>query len=353
VATWREFVVDAGMGLFRASGAHRLVESYTRGIGAILMFHRVRPRIERSFQPNRSLEITPGFLATLLQHLRRRQYEIIHLDAAIGRLRRGGEEGEPPFIVLTFDDGFRDLMEFALPVLEQYRAPFTTYVTSGFADGFARLWWVELEEAIRRLDCIDIIVAGRRFTRLCKSATEKSAAFSELYWLLRAGSEEELLHVAMELCAQASVDSRLIAKELCLDWKGLRDLTNHELATIGAHTVTHPRLAKLDLETAVREIAEGRERLEKELGVAARHFAYPVGDPTSAAKREFEIAAKFNLESAVTTRPGMIFPEHRDHLMALPRLSINGRHQSLEAVDILLSGLPFALMNGGRRIAPA
>jgi len=53
----------------------------------------------------------------------------------------------------------------------------------------------------------------------------------------------------------------------------------------------------------------------------------------------------------VTTRPGMIFGEHRDHLHALPRLSVNGKHQSLAAFDILLSGAPFALMNRGRRVA--
>ena len=56
-------------------------------------------------------------------------------------------------------------------------------------------------------------------------------------------------------------------------------------------------------------------------------------------------------ESAVTTRPGMIFPAHRERLSALPRLSVNGRYQSVAALDILLSGAPFALMNGGRRVA--
>jgi len=55
----------------------------------------------------------------------------------------------------------------------------------------------------------------------------------------------------------------------------------------------------------------------------------------------------------VTTRPGVIFREHRDHMFALPRISINGRHQSLEAVDVLLSGVPFALMNRGRRVNAA
>jgi peptidoglycan/xylan/chitin deacetylase (PgdA/CDA1 family) len=285
VTTWRELVIDAGMGFFRASGAHKLAERYTRGEGAILTFHRVRPRVERSFEPNRPLEISAEFLCALLEHLRKRGYDIISLDAAIDRLKNGGAARKEPYIVLTFDDGYRDLVEFALPVLERWQAPFTAYVTSGFADGSARLWWVELEEAIRRLDRIDVIVAGERFTQVCSSAYEKSATFTKLYWLLRGGSEDELLQVAQELCAQADVDSLLLTKSLCLDWGGLRDLARHELVTIGTHTVTHPRLAKLDSAEAKREMSDGCAAIERELGLATRHFSYPVGDPTSAGRR--------------------------------------------------------------------
>ena len=49
----------------------------------------------------------------------------------------------------------------------------------------------------------------------------------------------------------------------------------------------------------------------------------------------------------------MLFPDHADHPTALPRLSINGGHQSLAALDILLSGAPFWLMNRGRRVSVA
>jgi peptidoglycan/xylan/chitin deacetylase (PgdA/CDA1 family) len=349
MARWREKAIDAGMRLFKASGVCTLAEPYTRGRGVILTFHRVRPRPAESFQPNRSLEITPEFFSALLEHLRLRRYDIVSLDLALERLRSGQEQGEP-FVVLTFDDGYRDLVEYALPALERNRAPFVAYVTSGFAEGSAPLWWVELEEAIRRLDRIDLMAAGRRFVRETGSPSEKSKAFAELYWLLRAGDEKELLRVAAELRTRAAVDPFALTRSLCLDWEELRELARRELATIGTHTATHPRLAKLDLAAARREMRDGRQVVAQELGVDARHFCYPVGDPTSAASREFDLAAELGFESAVTTRPGMIFPEHRDHLFALPRLSINGRYQDLEAVDILLSGLPFRLMNRGRRL---
>jgi peptidoglycan/xylan/chitin deacetylase (PgdA/CDA1 family) len=350
MATWRELAIDAGMRLFEATGAHRLAAPFTGGIGAILMFHRVRPDPGEAFAPNAGLEITPQFLDALLRHLRARGYDLLSLEQALELLIAQAAPARP-FVVLTFDDGYRDLVEFALPVLERHGAPFTAYVTAGFADHSARLWWLEMEEAIRRLRRVDVMVGEQRIARDCASAQEKRAAFSDIYWAIRDGGEAQLLGVASALAAQANIDSHALTVQACLDWAGIAALARHELATIGAHSLTHPRLAKLDEAEARREMAESRDRIARELSLAPTHFCYPVGDPTSAGAREFALAAELGFESAVTTRPGMIFPEHRHHLHALPRLSVNGKHQSLAAFDILLSGAPFALMNRGRRIA--
>jgi peptidoglycan/xylan/chitin deacetylase (PgdA/CDA1 family) len=350
MATWRERAIVAGMQLFRASGAHRLAAAYTRGLGAILMFHRVRPDPGEAFAPNAGLEVTPAFLDQLLAHLRAQGYDIISLDAALDRLRAGRTPSKP-FVVLTFDDGYRDLVDHALPVLERHGAPFTAYVTTGFADHRARLWWIEMEEAIRRLDGVDLSIRGRRMTRDCATPAEKSRVYAEIYWTIRDGGEVDLLETVAELAAQSGVNARALTEEACLGWAEIIRLSRHGLATIGAHSLTHARLAKLDAAAARRQMAESRDLIARETGVTPRHFCYPVGDPTSAGPREFALADELGFASAVTTRAGMIFPEHRDHFCALPRLSVNGRHQSLAALDVLLSGAPFALINRGRRIA--
>ena len=70
-----------------------------------------------------------------------------------------------------------------------------------------------------------------------------------------------------------------------------------------------------------------RAVIEAALGKRPQHLSYPVGDPTSAGPREFRIAAELGFKTAVTTRPGVLFPEHRDHLTALPRISLNGEFQ--------------------------
>jgi peptidoglycan/xylan/chitin deacetylase (PgdA/CDA1 family) len=317
----------------------------------VLTLHSVRPRrADESFEPNRPIEITPEFLDAVLTRLRQRGIEMLSLDAALARLREGDLD-HPPFAVVSFDDGYRDLVEHALPILERHQAPFISYVTPGFVDATARLWWVELEEAIRRLDRIDIVAGGFRVTRATASAAEKNAAFSELYVRLGMGDDEERLRVVAALAREAGIDAGELTRAYCLGWDELRALARHPLATIGAHTLTHPRLARLTREQAIVEMEESRGRLRAELAVEAAHFCYPYGGHGAAGAREFAIAAELGFASAVTTRPGMIFPEHRERLLALPRLSVNGRHQSVAALDVLLSGAPFALLNGGRRVA--
>ena len=347
----RHGAIDLGFRVFGATGLHRAAAPFTQGLGAILMLHRVREAQPAGFAPNRGLEIAPGFLDKLLTRLKER-FDIVDMDDVIARLRGEGR-ADRPFVALTFDDGYRDTADVALPILARHNAPFTVFVTTGFADRSARMWWVEMEEAIAALDRIQIEAGGVWFDLPASTAAEKQAAFEALYWPLRRGEEAELRRVATDLAAQAAIDGADVVDELCLNWSGLRKLAAHPLATIGAHTLTHPMLAKHDVEFTRREICESRAIIAREIGEPIRHFAYPVGDPGSAGPREFDLARAAGFESAVTTRPGMIFPEHASHPMALPRLSINGNHQSLAALDILLSGAPFMLLNRGRKLSVA
>ena len=98
------------------------------------------------------------------------------------------------------------------------------------------------------------------------------------------------------------------------------------------------------------EMLRGAARIEEKLGVKPRHFSFPVGDPTSAGRREFEIADAVGFATAVTTRPGVLFPDHGQHLTALPRISVNGEFQGLRYLDVLLSGAPTAIKNRFRRV---
>ncbi len=350
MAAGKQKVVAAGFAFFRATRLHRLFAPLTRGRGAILTLHHVRPWRGAAFAPNRLLEIEPAFLDAALGRIAALGYDFVTLDEALLRLGRADAK---PFVALTFDDGYRDNVEHALPILEQHGAPFTLFVTTGFADRIARLWWIELEEALRLLPTVCLALDGATLRMPNATDAEKSAAFTALYWRLRSGPEERLLAAIADLLAQAGLTSAAITERLCLDWDGLRALSGHPLCTIGAHTLTHPMLAKHAADTARREMAESRAIIEAQLGRPARHLSYPVGDPGSAGPREFAMAAGLRFASAVTTRPGTLFAAHLAHRHALPRVSLNGHWQTLASLEVLLSGVPFALWNGGRRVSAA
>jgi peptidoglycan/xylan/chitin deacetylase (PgdA/CDA1 family) len=100
-------------------------------------------------------------------------------------------------------------------------------------------------------------------------------------------------------------------------------------------------------------MAMSRTVLEATLGKRPQHLAYPVGDSTSAGPREFRIAAELGFKTAVTTRPGVLFKAHRDHLTALPRISVNGDFQQQRYLEVLMSGAATAMWNGFRRVNAA
>jgi peptidoglycan/xylan/chitin deacetylase (PgdA/CDA1 family) len=336
----------AGFAATAALRADRWLRPLAQGCGAILMLHHVRPWRQRAFAPNRLLEIAPEFLDRTLAVVKDLGFDLVPLDEVPSRLAAPGR----PVAAVTFDDGYRDTVEHALPVLRRHSAPFTVFVTTQFADGIGRLWWVELEEAIARLDRVAVTVGGERFAAPCRTPPEKAAAFDGLYRLVRSGPEESLRATVALLSAEAGLDPAAIAKRLCLGWDELSGLALEPGATIGAHTLSHPMLAKWPTPFARHEIAGSKAMIEARLGRPVRHFAYPVGDPTSAGPREFALARDAGFASAVTTRPGHLFPAHRTHLHALPRVSVNGLHQSEEALRALLSGVPFLAWNRGRRV---
>jgi peptidoglycan/xylan/chitin deacetylase (PgdA/CDA1 family) len=348
----RVAAVRAGLDTLYFTGAHRLARRFIAGIGLILTFHRVRPPRPGAFQPNRHLEISPEFLDQTLSALGAHDIDIVSLDEAERRLRTRRTASR--FAVLTFDDGYRDNLTFALPVLKRHRAPFTIYVASAFADGDGMLWWLALEASIAKSDWISATLDGRPQSYDCSTAAAKQATWNLLHRrLVDERNEGRMRAIVREIATGAGIDPARQCREECMGWDELATIAGDERATIGAHTVRHPILSRLSREEVRTEMEGGARRIAARLGRRPLHFAYPVGDAGAAATREFQIAAEVGFRTAVTTRPGVLFPEHADTLLALPRVSVNGQFQRQRYLDVLMSGAATALWNGFRRVSAA
>ncbi len=340
-------VIAAGFRGIAASRADRWLAPLARGLGVILTFHHVRPATADPFQPNALLSVTPDHLDRTLRLVRGLGFEIVPMDEVPARLRAGSGRR---FAALTFDDGYRDNAIHALPVLRRHGAPWTMFVTADYASGGGRLWWLELEEVVRRMDALPIGPPGAARLMPARTPDEKNAAYAAAYSLLRAGPEPILRETIAGWCEAAGVSSAALVRDLCLGWDEIADLAPDPLLTIGAHTLSHPMLAKQEEGQARLEIEGSKTALADRLGRPVRHLAFPVGDPGSAGSREFRLAAEAGFDTAVTTRPGHLFAAHARTPTALPRVSVNGLYQTEDAVRALLSGVPFLAWNRGRRV---
>ena len=95
------------------------------------MFHRIVPQTAaRRVHNHLSLEITPEHLEQVIQYFRRKEYSFISLDQLSTSLETGNLPNNK-FVVFTFDDGYRDNLEIAYPILKKYEIPFTVYITTG------------------------------------------------------------------------------------------------------------------------------------------------------------------------------------------------------------------------------
>jgi peptidoglycan/xylan/chitin deacetylase (PgdA/CDA1 family) len=348
----RSNILRAGLEALYFSGAHRLLRPLFAGVGTIFMLHHVRPATAGPFQPNGHLEITPEFLRATLAHVRERGIDIITLDEMHRRMR--ARDFTRRFACFTFDDGYRDNRDFALPAMREYEAPFTVYVASDFASGTGKLWWVALERLIAKAEVLDVPIGGEATRLDCSTPAAKSEAFAATHaWLRTMPSDADASRTVADLCRRHGLDDSGIARELCMSWQELQTFAADPLVTIGAHTVSHCNLAKCTSDVAEREIAASRAAIEAKLERPAMHFAYPYGDKGAATARDFAIARKLGFKTAVTTRPGMLFAENAEHMTALPRLSLNGNYQDERLLKVLTSGAATAMWNGFRRVDAA
>lgn len=339
-------------------GLHRLLQPLAAGLGMIVTLHRVRPAAERSaelgaheaFDPNGLLEITPEFLDVCIEALRAEGLSVVGLDELVEALARP----VPPagrLVAFTFDDGYIDNAVHALPVLEAQQAPAVIYVPSDYPQGRGELWWVALERMVRAAEALAAPHRPGEGAKPLDTAERKLAFYLDLYWHLRAVPEDEQRALVRSMAAEQGFDMAALCRELVVDTDGLRALAAHPLVTIGAHTASHRAVARLPEHEALAEMVAGADWLEATLGSRPRHFAFPYGSPDAAGPRDYGLARQAGFASAVTTRKGMLFAQHRDHLHGLPRVSLNGHYQDRRYLELFASGAPFLLANRFRKVA--
>ena len=175
MAGLKQTIIRGGLESLFFSGAHFALEPFVGGVGVILTLHHVRPPRPERFQPNRLLEVTPWFLARMVKLLRHSRVDVVSLDEMHRRMTEG--DFRRRFVCLTFDDGYRDTLEHAYPILKEADMPFAVYVPTAFPDRLGELWWLVLEAVIARNERVGLVIDGENQSFDCRSIADKRAVY--------------------------------------------------------------------------------------------------------------------------------------------------------------------------------
>lgn len=254
-------------------------------------------------------------------------YVVLPLDAAIARLKDGSLPANAAAI--TFDDGYADNAEVALPMLRRLGLTATFFVAPGFLNG-GRMWNDTVYETLRALPAGEHEFGALGRYRLEDAASRRRAADAILPTIKHLPQSERT--AAVEALARRAPS---LPDDLMMTDAQVRRLHASGMG-VGAHTMTHPILARLPLEAARAEIAESRRRLETLLDAPVPLFAYPNGKPGNDYTAEHvDVVRREGFAAAVSTAWGVAHagsdlfqlprftPWDQDALRFLLRLTLN------------------------------
>jgi len=320
---------------------HRLFAPFYGGHTSILLLHRVRES-DRSFEMNRELDVTPGFLDAWLSAAQEGGWRFVSLDYLLDNWDECCRRKKN--LVMTLDDGYRDNFQIAWPVFQKHRVPFTLYVTTSFPNRTADLWWYALADLIKSNDAV-ILDDPQRTVISTQDPHEAFTKLRGLYLSTQTVNQPSFLGSLKERYGT----TYHVEKDL-ITWEELMIMSKDPLCTIGCHTESHANLAGLTEEQASREINDAKIELENRLGRPIVHFAYPYGKRPEASFREMELTQRLRFRSAVTTRIGNLFEGHHAHLHLLPRIPLFEGGWRGRLTDLYQSGMYSALTHSFRHM---
>ncbi len=236
---------------------------------------------------------------------------VIRLSTALDLIER--DEPLPPrAVVLTFDDGYRDMLDVAVPTLARTGLPATFFLVPSFLSGRIRAWWEDLAAAFDRTDADELTWNGVRHD--LGTPTARRQVHDRLLAPLKRldhAAREDAVH---QLAGLLTPGEPAPAGEHFLDWDGARALVSagHE---VGSHSARHVILSRETVQVQAVELADSRAELQSGLGVRVDTVAYPNGTGEDYDDTTLHIARETGYRCALTTRLGLAQRDHSPYEM--------------------------------------
>jgi peptidoglycan/xylan/chitin deacetylase (PgdA/CDA1 family) len=296
------------LGIPQALAAARRLQLWSGSGLTVAVYHRVAdPARIDDLDPD-LVDATPEDFDAQMAYLRQ-HYRPVGIDEVL-RAHRQHRSLPPDSVLVTFDDGYRDNHQIALPILRRHGIPALFFITTGYLTDRRLFWWERVSHHIRasaapemRLDyprpeVIDMstpvakVNAKRRLNRIIKD-----------HYAL---DLERFLDGVTKACGLSwnEDESRRLGDRALMTWDDVRALRAAGMG-IGSHTSSHRVLQTLAPSDLTHELRVSREVLEDQLGAQVTTIAYPVGKPVTAFPAVRQALADAGYELGFTTRPGM------------------------------------------------
>ncbi len=264
----------------------------------VLIFHRVLPQQDPLFPGEMHAEPFDHICGWL-----RRWFNVLPVEDAVLRLREGSLP--PRALSITFDDGYADNAQVAMPILQRHGLTATFFVATGYLDG-GRMWNDTIASAVRTTDLDTLSVSDLGLVGLesldLKGWSARSAAVGRLLGATKYLEDARRSEVVAALAQRLGAMN--LPTDLMLRSDQVRALRDGGMR-VGAHTVSHPILGQLDRQRALAEVRQSRSTLESVLDAPVTVFAYPNGKPHQDYSPEsVEVVREAGFNVAVSTEWG-------------------------------------------------
>lgn len=292
----------------------------------ILLYHRVSPGdVPWLFEVP---PVSPEAFETQLQYLRS-HYEVMPLNDLVQNTFIEKHSGRR-IASITFDDGYKDNLSYAFPLLRKYHAPATIFLTTAPIDSRDLPWWDKIGYA---LTCAKNhrLSLGELGDYSLEDASQRRAIAHKIIRRLKTIPEERKNRLVEDAIRDSGVEiSDELTEETMMTWQDIRAMHNEGIS-FGAHSVSHPILTNMPIERAASEIRESKSQIEKRVDQIVDFFAYPNGDFNSTIAK---IVEDSGFSGAVTDEPVWITPT--TNLFKLGRVGLT---DDFNMFRVLLSGI--------------
>ncbi len=269
----------------------------------VLAYHRIvdyRQAAFDMFVPN--VSATPAMFAEQMDFVAQ-HFNVVSL-AELHHWLAEKRPLPPNPLLLTFDDGYRDNLQHAFPILKQYNFPATIFLATNYIGKKKPFFWDLVAYCFHhtKKETVNLAHMGQQHWT---NQAEQIVVTKRWLEVLKHLPNDEKETAVRQLPQQLEVTlSENAFDGICLTWDEVRTMFKSNLITFGAHTQNHPILTRILIEEAAHEIIGSQARIEAEIGSKIDTFAYPNGQASDFNSRLMNILQKNGFTSAFTLIAG-------------------------------------------------